>query len=219
MSDSGNDFNLDELEKMSQEGLEHFDDDVAMKSIESDAMSQIEGRLGTQEAKVSIWKLLLVAGLVLGLCYFLFALLGRGDAENKLYAANYSAPPFLLNTTERSSKTDPDPIIKVKNLYAHKQYADCLTAIEANNGNTLKEFPDLAFYQGICLLEQGKALEASKAFSNPGIKIEDVRLWYLALAQLSAGDSAASIISLKKLLSLDGNYMKNEASALLSKLE
>lgn len=219
MNELEKDFNLEDLEAMSKEGLDHFDNDEDLKNIESDAISQIESRLEEpMSSKSSIGKLLLVLVLILALSYLVFSLLVGGDSTHDLYASNYNSPPFLLNTTERSSDSQSDQIAEIKNLYAQKQYKECLAAISDNNDASLKSYPDLAFYKGICLLELDQGLEASKAFANPSIKIEDVRLWYLSLAHLKAGNTNDCISNLDKLLALEGTYMKDRAKALIEEL-
>jgi len=228
MSDLENDFNLEDLEKMSKEGLEHFDNDDALASIEADAVNKIEKRLVSAEdlekvqsdAKSEIWKLLLVLAIVLGLCFLLFSMLGTGgDQEQKLFASNYDSPPFLLSNTERNANSDSAKISSIKNLYSKKDYAACLNVIEANDAFALREYPDLALYKGICLLEEGRAKEASEILKNPSIDIEDVRLWYLAMAHLSAGEKEACIQVLESLTNLESNYKNDAAKSLLQQLQ
>lgn len=222
MSELNNDYNLDDLENMSKEGLEHFDNAEALKNIESDALKQVESRLSAQEtkpSKSSIWKGIILLALVLGLTFFLFTKFAGGDNDQKIYASNYEAPPFLLSTTERSANSTEDAIANIKNLYAQKKYSACLVAMTANNSALLNEYTDLGLYQAICLLEEDNADEASKVLSNEAIEIEDVRLWYLSLAQLSKGDQAKAKSTLQTLIDLPGAYKEKDAKSILEKLK
>ncbi len=222
MSESDKDFNLEELEKMSQEGLEHFNDNEAISNIESETFNEIATRLEEKQApqkSSKFLKAIILLAILLVLSFLLISKFGSNDSNQKLYASNYSAPPFLLSSTERNSDSNEDAFFKIKNLYTEENYTECLHAINQDNGSLLKINPDLRLYQGICLLEAGKAEEASKILSNTSGEIEDVRLWYLGLAQVANGDTQAAQNTLASLIKLPGNYKKKEAKAILEELE
>ncbi len=222
MSELNNDYNLDDLENMSKEGLEHFNNDEALKNIESEALKQIESRLSTEvikPVKSNMPKLIILLVILLGLSFFLITKIAGGNNNQNLYASNYEAPPFLLSSTERSSDSSVDAIADIKNLYAQKNYNACLEAMTANNNALLKENTNLELYQAICLLEQDNASMAAEVLSNPAIEIEDVRLWYLSLAQISKGDQNAAKATLQSLIDLPGTYKEEEATSILEKLQ
>lgn len=218
MTDFDNEFNLDELEKMSQEGLDHFNNKKALTDIESEVMSKVNTGLD-QGSSVKYLKPLAFAALLASLAILLFILFGNQEKSQKLYASNYNTPQFLLSSTERTADAELEPIFSIKNLYAQGKFSDCLKAMEAQNGTVFSQYPDLRLYQGICHLEIGEPNKAIKVLSSPSNELEDVRTWHLALAYLAADQKEQSIATLESLIKLSSNYKKTEATSLLSKLK
>lgn len=220
MGEPGNDFNLDNLERMSEEGNAYFDNEVELDEIQAETMAQINDSLPTQNALPKFWKtyaLLAVAAILFALLFFVFS--KDNITYQNLYASNYETPPFLLDQMERGINSQDVDITKVKNLYARKEFEKCISLMESKDGSILKQYPDLTLFQGICLLENGNTHEAINILSIPTKSFEDVRHWYLALAQLSIGNKDQSIKSLNYLLTIAKTYKNTAAKELIKSLE
>lgn len=219
MSDLGKKFNLKDLEKMSEEGLDHFNNKEALSDIESEMMSKVNARLDQSDSSMKYLKPLGILAIVASLAILLFVLFGNNTTSQQLYASNYNTPQFLLSSTERTSDAEVEPIFSIKNLYAQGKYSECLKTMESNNSNVFSQYPDLKLYQGICQLEEGNPKEAIRFLSQSSIALEDVRLWYLALAQLKSDQKEASIKSLELLLKVSSTYKNAAAKKLLATLK
>ena len=215
MTSDNQDFNLENLEQLAEEGKSLLGDHELLNQITEDSLKEIDQKLKQKPFLEKFWKKILFCIIIFGLALLL--LKNLGDSRQNELLAYYQAPPFLLDQTQRSVQSKVNDFDRIKQLYANEEYAECLSAIKYQL--SLPEInTDLNVYQGICEFQLQEYSSAINTLSKPVDKLEDLRQWNLAMALIANKEFAKAKTLLQELQKLPDFYKKQKVKELLKKI-
>ena len=157
--------------------------------------------------------------LLLAACWFLMP--KETQQAPDLFAANFSSHPNELSHIDRGEGQNNSQLKEAFLAYQqneHTKASQLFSSLHKQGGSD-----DLLFYESISLLHLDKSNEALKnleSLSEKDLRIQnEVIHWYLALAQIKTGDTAAAKISLQKVLDAEGSFRKTSSRSIMEQLK
>ena len=175
-----------------------------VKKILEEEEQSITEEITTNRKRPSTIYLLCIAAIIIGLSVGLWFLIGKFNAANQSYLAEYFAPQkntfLIINKSEIENRSLAD----IFSFYDNKDFNTFLVQIEQEIARNPRE--EFFFYKANALLATGQVGAAIPVLENieRRNKLTDLSdsQWLLALAYLESGNSEGG----KRLLSLLSEY-------------
>ncbi len=217
--DAGKD-DLKKLEELAEQGLARAAESHSIDDIEQtlDGAFERSGR-GRVLSMRPRRRWLVAAGFILLFGVALWWLLGgpRSSDPQSYFATYFAVPPLAAPNIQRAgTQSLPAALAEGIEAYERSDFEQALASFR-NYGNTHEW---VRIYEGISLLALNRAAEAEQILTEANGQthgIEDVQLWYLALAKLKNDKAAAARQVLLQLVG-DYSYHRQDAHELIDKL-
>lgn len=219
---------LEELEGLSQMGMDDFLADGDEQSLSAQLDERISNRTADLQPKgrVRYMRLIRVAAGILLLAAAGFLLMTRwgGSQGERLYADNFTAFEDVISTNlERGNQDASQVFDDLMVLYNQRRYDEFLSAPYFSQFKVVTN-PLMGIYRANALMEVGRfeeaisSLQKVRSVDSPE-RYLDVTQWYLALAYLHQGDHDAASSLFAKIASTKEHFKRDEATSLLKKLK
>ena len=221
---------MDDLNEKIKRGQDLYREDGHTDDVKSELDARIDAMFdhakgpGKKKPNGTTWLVLvLLLLMVLAGLYFMKNSADHQEVStSEIFAANYEPFP---NTINGQTRGEAGTIIEgevdfqqAMLLYGQGNYQEALVYMEGITTDATK-----LLYRGIALLETNQneaaiqSLEQSVALEDD--EIQDAATWYLALAQVKAGNVSSAQVALEAILQMDEHYKKKEAADILEKLK